>query len=54
MIGLSMEERYRFDALLPTTSQEDAMAQIPQFSQAEVYHCPHATPPAGKTMGVVV
>ena len=43
MTGLPNEERQRLGALLEHTSQEEIMAQIPQFSQAEVYH--RAAPP---------
>ena len=37
MKGLPNEERQRLGALLDRTSQEEVMAMIPQFSQAEIH-----------------
>ena len=37
MNGLPNEERQRLGALLDHTSQAEVMAQIPQFSQAEIH-----------------
>ena len=45
MKGLSNEERQRLGALLEGASQEEVMARIPQFSQAEIHNL--VPPPAG-------
>ena len=47
MNGLPNDERQRLGALLDHTSQEEVMAMIPQFSQAEVHNIapvPEKTP----------
>ena len=45
MKGQSNEERQRLGALLEGASQEEVMARIPQFSQAEIHNL--VPPPAG-------
>ena len=49
MNGIPKEERQRIGARLDDCSQEEIMAQIPQFSQAEIYNlipAPQETPAA--------
>ena len=38
MNGIPKEERQRLGALLEHCSQEEVMAQIPQFSQTEIHN----------------
>ena len=54
MRGLPNEERQRLGALLEHASQEDVMARIPQFSQAEVHNLAPVSPQARLDLGVLV
>ena len=54
MNGISNEERQRLGALLDHTSQEQVMAMIPQFSQAEVHNIAPAPQTAPDSLGILV
>ena len=54
MRGLPNEERQRLGALLEHASQEEVMARIPQFSQAEVHNLAPVSPQARLDLGVLV
>ena len=54
MRGLPNEERQRLGALLEHASQEEVMARIPQFSQAEVHNLAPVSPQARLYLGVLV
>lgn len=54
MNGLSNEERQRLGALLDKTSQEDVMARIPQFEEAELHLLAHTAPAVPDTLGMLV
>ena len=54
MKGLPNEERQRLGALLEHASQEEVMARIPQFSQAEVHNLAPVSPQARLDLGVLV
>lgn len=54
MKGLQNDLRQRLGALLDHSSQECVMAQIPQFSEAEVHNLTPACPPATQTLNVLV
>lgn len=54
MTGLPNEERRRLGALLDHTSQEEVMAKIPQFSQAEVHSLVPPPAPAPEALGALV
>ena len=54
MRGLPNEERQRLGALLDHASQEEVMARIPQFSQAEVHNLAPVSPQARLDLGVLV
>ena len=54
MNGISNEERQRLGALLDHTSQEQVMAMIPQFSQAEVHNIAPVPQAAPDSLGILV
>ncbi len=54
MIGLSNDERQRLGALLDHTPQSKVMAQIPQFSQAEIHNLVPSPTDASDTLGLLV
>lgn len=54
MIGLPSEERQRLGALLDHAAQEEVMAMIPQFSQAEIYNLVPAPSRAPESLGTLV
>lgn len=54
MKGLPNEERQRLGALLDHISQEEVMAKIPQFSQAEIHNIASAPDKAPDAMGLLV
>lgn len=54
MKGLPNEERQRLGALLEGVSQEEVMAQIPQFAQAEVHNLVPAPAQAPEALGALV
>ena len=54
MQGLSIEERRRLGALLDHASQEEVMAQIPQFSQAEIHNLAPSPEEAPESLGTLV
>ena len=54
MKGLPNEERQRLGALLDETSQEEVMARIAQFSQAEIHALAPAPAQAPEALGTLV
>lgn len=54
MQGLSKEERRRLGALLDHAAQAEVMAQIPQFSQVEIYRAAPAPGEAPAALGALV
>ena len=54
MNGLPNDERQRLGALLDHTSQEEVMAMIPQFSQAEVHNITSAPQQTPDSLGILV
>ena len=54
MNGLPNEERQRLGALLEHTSQAEVMAQIPQFSQAEIHNIAPVPAEAPDSLGLLV
>lgn len=54
MTGLPNEERQRLGALLEHASQEEVMARIPQFSQAEVHNLVPPPEAAPASLGMLV
>ena len=54
MNGLPNDERQRLGALLDHASQEEVMAMIPQFSQAEIHNIAAAPEQAPDSLGVLV
>ncbi len=54
MNGLPNDERQRLGALLDHTSQEEVMAMIPQFSQAEIHNIAAAPEQAQDSLGILV
>ena len=54
MQGLSIEERRRLGALLDHASQEEVMAQIPQFSQAEIHNLAPSPEETPESLGTLV
>ncbi len=54
MKGLPNEERQRLGALLDRTSQEEVMAMIPQFSQAEIHNLVPPPARAPEALGTLV
>lgn len=54
MTGLPNDERQRLGALLDHTSQEEVMAKIPQFSQAEVHSLVPPPARAPEALGALV
>ena len=54
MNGLPNEERQRLGALLEHTSQAEVMAQISQFSQAEIHNIAPTPAQAPDSLGLLV
>ena len=54
MKGLPNEERQRLGGLLDRTSQEEVMAMIPQFSQAEIHNLVPPPARAPEALGTLV
>lgn len=54
MIGIPNEERQRLGALLEQQSQEEVMAQIPQFAEAEIHNLAPMPENVPETLGMLV